>query len=187
MTFTVEDGTGIAAANAYVSVAFYRTFQTDRGRVVNEKASVIEGAIVRATDYIDKRFGRSFRGFRESSTQGLEWPRFGAQDNSGWLLEDVPGDLEKATAEYARIAIDIGVIAPNAPTTTTPQALDGTVGTAGTGEVIKEKLDGVVEVEYNPISRARPASQFGSLPELPEADMWIDELVIGENRLLERG
>lgn len=186
MTFTPEDGTGIATANAYIAVAFYRTFHTDRGRVVNEKASVIEGAIVRATDYIDKRFGRMFRGYRESKLQGLEWPRLQAMDESGWPLEDVPKLLQRATAEYARTAINVGVIAPNPQSSVGPQALDGTVSAAATGEVIKEKMD-VMETEYLPISRSRDMMFAGTLPELPEADLWINELIVGLNRILERG
>jgi len=186
MAFLVEDGTGLTLANSYLSVADYTTHHVDRGRTVSASSSIVQGALIRATDYIDKRFGRSFRGYRELKAQGLEWPRIGAQDNDGWLLEDVPLLLQKATAEYARVAINIGVIAPPAPTVSVPESIAEVAGTQALGEVVREKVD-VIDTQYQPISDGRPTAEFGSLPEIPEADLWMSELIVGLNRLLERG
>ena len=59
MAFTLETGSGLELANAYIDVTFFDDFHTDRGRDISAlNATIVETAIVRATDYIDKRFGR---------------------------------------------------------------------------------------------------------------------------------
>lgn len=58
-------------------------------------------AIVKATDYIEARWGDRFRGVRLTDTQALEVPRAGAYDADGIALTGVPGELKAAAAEYA--------------------------------------------------------------------------------------
>lgn len=158
MAFTVETGSGLAGANAYLSVADFKTHHTDRGRSYSAYADgVIQGAIVKATDYIDKQFSRRFRGWKQSSSQGLAWPRTGAFDNNGWALEGVPAQLTKATAEYALLALSLGTeLAP-------PEEY---------GDVLEatEKV-GPIETSY------KYAELGKETPSYPEADMWIDELI----------
>ena len=106
MAFTVEDGTGLNAANAYLALADFKTHHDDRGSDYSDfDDTAIEQGIVQATDYIDKRFGRRFRGCKSTYAQGLEWPRVDAYTDEDYTLRDVPVPLEKATAEYALIAL----------------------------------------------------------------------------------
>jgi hypothetical protein len=70
----VETGTGIVGANSYASVADADDFHTLRqnaawiGATDDQKIA----ALVRATDYIEARFGA--RANRLSDDQGLQWP-----------------------------------------------------------------------------------------------------------------
>jgi hypothetical protein len=94
MTFTVEDGTGIAGANALIDVAFADAYFALRGNTTwtgtdPEK----EAKIVLATDYIHFVFGPVLRGTKGSEEQGLHYPLTTA--------EEVPEGIKKACAEYA--------------------------------------------------------------------------------------
>lgn len=62
MAFVVEDGTGIASANAYITVQQFKDYHADRGNTLTGGSGDQQKAIVKATDYIDKRFGRRFKG-----------------------------------------------------------------------------------------------------------------------------
>jgi hypothetical protein len=168
MAFTAEDGTGLALANAYVTEAFADAYFVDRGNATWAAASTgdKETAIVRATDYIDKRFGLKFKGVKQSSDQGLEWPRAGAVDQDGYVFDDVPRNLEKATAEYAVRGLS-AVLAPD---------------NTNAGVKITKKKVGPIETEQE---LSTPSSGTlvspASLKEYPEADLWIQELLTDSN------
>ena len=88
MAFTLEDGSGITGSNAYDSVADIDAHHVDRGNTGWSDFTTADKqtAIIRASDYIDKRFGRRFRGVRKLKNQGREWPRTNAFDDDGFLL-----------------------------------------------------------------------------------------------------
>ena len=101
MAFLVEDGTGlVATANAYISVAEFKAYFSDRDpidpTILN---SNIEKAIVKATDFIDLKYGRRFAGSPLEQDQPLLWPRDFDVDNP------LPVALKNATAEYANFAL----------------------------------------------------------------------------------
>lgn len=62
MAFVVEDDTGVKSANAYVSVQEFKDYHADRGNALSGGSGDQQKAIVKATDYIDKRFGARFKG-----------------------------------------------------------------------------------------------------------------------------
>jgi hypothetical protein len=108
MAFTVEDGTGLAAANAYISVAEGDDYFTDRGGNAIWTASptgVKQAGIIKATDYIETRFGHRFLGSLLITTQALSFPRQYLYDRYGNLIEGLPRQLKHACAEYAVRAI----------------------------------------------------------------------------------
>lgn len=211
MAFVVEDGDGLELANAYVAVAFVDTYHEDRGRTdwAGFSTAIKEDSIVRATDYIEWRFGTKFRGTRRGQSQGLEWPRISAFDNDDFLynnpLDAVPRQLQKATAEYALIAARQGELAPNPPLPTGDETLDGTASTAteNTSGIVTAKRERVgpleEETKYADLTSAgssqaggRTAQSFMNsdfyLPEYPRADGWIRELIDNPNsRRLLRG
>ena len=108
MTITVEDGTGLAAADAYISEADADTYFSAIGNTTWSDASSgdKEQAIVKATRYMEKRFGNKWKGIIASSTQALGWPRDYVYDERGTELDDqVPTAIAHACAEYALHAL----------------------------------------------------------------------------------
>ncbi len=100
MTLTVEDGTGLADADAYISLAEALTYCTDYGLADWSAAGVTdpkrETAIRQATEYIDTVYlpvsGRLV------STQALQYPM---DDGSG-----IPVRLKFATARLSVFALN---------------------------------------------------------------------------------
>lgn len=189
MAFTLEDGSGVEGANAYITVTEFKTHHDDRGQDYTgaEDDDAIEVAIVLATDYADKRFGRRFRGWRQDRQQGLEWPRTDAFTDDDYLLTGIPAALKKAISEYALLVIQLGRnLAPAAPP-------DFGVLDPATGEVVNNSSGRVVQrtEKVGPIedstryadgnSSGRPMVGTGNLvqriPDYPQADLWMEELI----------
>lgn len=101
MSLVVEDGTVVADANSYCSVAFADSYFADRGVVewtgTNAKK---EEALIRATDYIESKYSVRFKGNPETDDQSLSWPRLNVNYDG-----IIPIPLRKATAEYALRAL----------------------------------------------------------------------------------
>ena len=204
MPFTPETGVGLAGANAYVTLAEFKAHHDDRGNNAYQTFTDadVQTAIVRATDYIDKRFGKRFRGFRQNKVQGLEWPRINAFDNDEFLYSDVdviPRKLKMATSEYALRALNLKPLIPDPalPYTTRDATGEGTTQSSGAalGEVIAtRKKVGPIEIETKNQALQSSSSNKGSsalvsgqtLPSFPEADYWIEELLDTGNRRLVR-
>ena len=111
MTFIVEDGTGLDDANAYITEAFADSYFADRGVTAWAGSSTLkEQAIVRATDYVDTRYGTSFRGIPLVSTQALAFPRDDLLDAQGNEIEGIPEKFKKAIAEYALRALSAALL-----------------------------------------------------------------------------
>ena len=205
MAFTAETGSGDELANAYILEAFADTHHADHGNTAWAAlmSADKQTSIVRASSYIDKRFGRKFRGVRKIKAQGLEWPRVDAFDNDGFTLfdvDDIPRQLKKACAEYALRAALIQTLAPDPVQSIPSQDLTtgaaARVTTVASGEVIRsKKVIGPIEKEewFEAASKANSTVaakrvQSGiisdvSIPEYPEADMWIEELLISANSI----
>ena len=78
MSLIVEDGTGILAADSYVSALDCSAYATSRGLSFGSDANA-DAALRRATSYIDNTYRLRFPGYRTfRRQQGLEWPRTGA-------------------------------------------------------------------------------------------------------------
>lgn len=109
MTITVEDGTGLAAAESYVSVANANTYWANRADTVWVAAALAEkeAALREATLYLDGVY--NWIGTRVKSTQGLAWPRAYTggldSDNSEVLSTVVPAKVVKACCELALEAL----------------------------------------------------------------------------------
>lgn len=102
-TFVVEDGTGLANANAYISVAFADQYHDDYGAPSEWMVSTLaekEHAIREATRYLDGSHSSRWRGTRGSESQALDHPRFGVVDTDGWSRDDdlIFVEVKNATA-----------------------------------------------------------------------------------------
>lgn len=143
MAFLVEDGTGLAAANSYVSVANAEAYADDRGLTFTSGSTANkQSALVRATAAIDAEYGALFSGWRANDrSQALEWPREDAYDREDNLIanNEIPDELVEATIEGAvRELATPGSLMPD----------------LGRGGEIKRVRAGSVEVEYSDAASA---------------------------------
>jgi hypothetical protein len=104
MALTVEDGTGLANADAYVSLADALAYFTAHGSPAVWTAATDaqrESAIRYATLWIDGRY--QWPGTIRVTTQALAWPRSGVVDGEGRSVayDSLPQRLVDATCEAA--------------------------------------------------------------------------------------
>lgn len=106
MAFEVEDGTGVAGANAGISIAFADAYHAARG---NETWAAFSEAIkqvqiVRATDYVADVFGLALAGVPSNAGQGWVFPRRGVVAGGLTLADNaVPRQVGEVIAELALI------------------------------------------------------------------------------------
>lgn len=112
MPLTVEDGSGITGADAYCARAVVDTYWSNRPHdplaatwAAESDTSRQDGAIREASAFIDAEFGLFYRGSKLSGAQGLLFPRADAEDERGYPITGVPGELIKATCELAGRAL----------------------------------------------------------------------------------
>lgn len=196
------DGDGLANANAYLTLAFTNQYHEDRGHAFWATATDADKqtAIVRATFYVDKRFGRKWRGVRADQDQALDWPRIGAYDNDDFPLDAIPRKLRWAVAEYALRALIYQTLAPDPLRPVPTQDMSDTTNPNQQTEVITGQVKSK-KVQVGPISesttyesatdvlaknvaagtRAAQATIMNDfhIPEYPEADLFIEELIKG--------
>jgi hypothetical protein len=101
MAIIVEDATGLATAESYLSYADYVTYWSDRGITVSETEAEIEVQLRLTTEYIDLRWGDKAPGLTISETQALSYP-------TDYFIVDpvaLPVQLKRATAEYLRYSL----------------------------------------------------------------------------------
>jgi len=134
LTFTVEDGTGIAGANSYCTEDTFDDYAELHAYAVT--VGDTEAALVRATTSLDAQYRRLYPGTKTNGRdQGLEWPRTGAIDMGGVALPDdeIPQEIIDATCELALREL-------SSPGSTQPDLDRG-------GEIHRLKA-GSVEIEY---------------------------------------
>lgn len=196
MAFTLEDGSGLSDSNAYIDEAFFTTFHADRAVDATFTSAEIQAHIIRASDYVDKRFGRRFRGERIKSQQSMEWPRVNAITDDGYHFSGVPEQLKRAIAEYTLISLNLDRnLAPMpAPDFPIQDPETGEVTNVSEGRITAktEKVGPIEEsTEYSDGSQrimTGTGNMSQQIPAYPQADLWIEELIDGyNNRRLVRG
>lgn len=148
MALIVEDGTGKADAESYVSIAEVNDYATKRGLgfvIAGDAAAAAEAAARRATAWLDGFYAMKFPGKPTSVAQALEWPRTCVQWRGQELGNDViPAPVKKACCEAAiRELASPGALSPDV---------------VGTARVLREKV-GDLEVQYadvGGVEAARP-------------------------------
>ena len=167
MALTVEDGTGLVGADAYISVANADTYFQASANATWAAATIPakEIAIIKATRYIEKRFGAKWKGLIASSEQALSWPRRYVYDERGTeLVDQVPVQIARACAEYAVQAL----INPLIPETVYPIA-DGAPVPFGRINRKVEKVGPIYEETYYSTGGAH-VSKVGSGSSLVDGD-----------------
>lgn len=132
MALEVEDGTGKANAESYISVADASARHTAFGNTAwTGTDAVKEAALRRATGYIEQAFRSRWQGCRVVSTQALSWPR------SGVCVDDYPVDSDVVPTDVANACADLAL-----------RALTADLNADQTRAVIREKV-GPLETEYS--------------------------------------
>lgn len=114
MPLVMEDGTGLDTANAYADQTYATAYATLRGLTawLALAGSAQDIALVKATDYIELRFGARIPGFPLVLTQALTFPKVALYDRYGNLVTGVPDKVKRATVEYA-IRASVADLAPD--------------------------------------------------------------------------
>lgn len=105
-TFTVEDGTVVAGANSYVTVAYADDyFEIDpnfKDTWASLPISEQEYYLAWSTRILDQKV--RWNGQRTSDTSALRWPRTGVSDADGVTIgtNTMPRQLKEATCEFAK-------------------------------------------------------------------------------------
>lgn len=95
MAIVVEDGTGVAGANSYVTAAEFDAWLAERG--INENLHTIEEHVHKAMDYLE---AQNFIGVKANKDQSLQWPRHSAWiDNYPIDATEIPKQLKLAQFE----------------------------------------------------------------------------------------
>lgn len=145
MALIVEDGSGLADAEAYVSVADATTYHTNMGNSAAWAAvgvtAVQEAMLRRATNYMRNRYYGMWEGSAVASTQRLDWPRSGVPTRDGGSAiasNIVPEDVKAACAELALKAFSADLMPDSS-------------------QAVKREKVGPLEVEYDEFSPSSPA------------------------------
>jgi hypothetical protein len=124
MTVIVEDGTQVANANSYDSVANIEAYALARGVTLTGTEVLIH----KAMDWIEIQ---PFQGYKKTSTQALQWPRNGVLiDNYAFATDEIPTELKNALA-----ALCMEIFAGNNPN-------------AAIARATKKTKVGPIEIEY---------------------------------------
>lgn len=157
MALVVEDGTGVANANTYASVAEAKAFAGLRGATLPSADTDIEILLIKAMDFLEAQSSR-FQGSRTHTTQLLSFPRTGVTiDNLSVDANAIPSELK-----YAQIQLAI-----EANTTD----LQPTRQSGASGPVTRKKVD-TIEIEYSS-EKAR-----GFTPAFAKADAHLSKLFV---------
>jgi len=144
MTLIVEDGTAKTDSEAYASVADFKTYCDNRGYTYSSDDTLLEQYARLATGYLTQKYTLRWKGYRVSSLQALDWPRAWAErpgllGSYGpypvyYVPTAVPQEVQYAMFELMR-RVATGDLTPDLERLT-----------------LRERVEGAVEIEYNPNS-----------------------------------
>lgn len=154
MAFTLQNDNGsVDEANAYIAVATFRGYYTDRG--VDTAAygdAAVEVAIVKATDYLDTRY--NFVGVQRRPEQRTQWPRW-----------EAPKGLPRALKDAACLLAMKTLSAPTAPLLPTPSP-----NTTGQRVIEESKVVGPIE---KTVKYSDNVSSNVQAPSYPDVDLLL--------------
>ena len=97
MALIVEDGSGVANANSYVSYAEYEAWALARAITVHGNQATTEEHILRTMDYIESQ---NFIGRKANKSQSLQWPRTEVYvDSYSINANEIPKELKDSVYE----------------------------------------------------------------------------------------
>lgn len=122
----VEDGSGIANANSYVTVDEVRQYAAQRGVSLPSDDDAVASMIIKATDYLES-FACKYQGRKTDCEQSLQWPRTGVvMCCDDYPSNAIPKQLKSAQASAVLIQNEGLVLQPNV--TAADYVIEETVG-----------------------------------------------------------
>lgn len=165
MSLVVEDGTVVAGANSFVSLANFKTYCDNRGRDYSsyDDDSAMIPALITMADYLNSL---NWKGFKTDRANPMSWPRYGDTlsgwnemvqpasqylgviDGDGYMIgtSEIPAEVIDAQCEGAWLIVSAGAEME-------PALERG-------GQIRREKYD-VVEWEY--FSGASTSTEYKSV------------------------
>lgn len=141
MALIVEDGTIVANANSFATVAECRAFADARGLDLPTADEDVEKLLVKATDFLFS-LEADFQGTRGDVSQELPFPR----DDVFLFGADVSGAIPKILKQaQCRLAFD---------------ASQADLLATGSGRVVKKEGVGPLQVEYGDDGASNPQVQL---------------------------
>lgn len=131
MALIVEDGTIVANANSYNTVAEIRAYADARGMTLPTDDLDVEKLAIQAMDYLES-FRNRYQGYRtDPVNQELQFPRVGVIIDNDYEVssDEIPSLLKKAHSQATAESYEADLMPNDSPA------------------VKKEKVD-VLEVEY---------------------------------------
>ena len=164
MALIIEDGTIVANANSFITLAEARTFATARGVTLTGVDADLEVFVIKAMDYLIE-FEPKLKGIRVGNAQTLMYPREGVRYYRE-ILDDsaIPVELKNAQAQ-AVMEIASGIDpTPNGPNNTIKRNKVGPIeqeffaGGASSKTTLKK-----VEVILRPLLKTNIGGAFGTV------------------------
>lgn len=166
MTIVVEDGTGLANAQSYVSIAEADAYLTARGKfdAWDEFDADEKGAfLVRGADYLTQTYRMGWSGYRRTTDQALDWPRY-----------DVPKQDAPNGAYYAYYNSDV------VPAEVKSAQIEAAFRLATVGDLLPDVSAPVIERTIGPIT-TRYAVGAKQTPTFPVIDRLLAPLLKGSS------
>lgn len=133
MALIIEDGSQVANANSYSTLAELRAFALARGVTLSAVDATLEASCLVAMDYLES-FSNKFKGSKVSGTQSLQFPRLDLTVDGFSILSTVIHPALKKALGQLVVEIHNGI-------DLTPTG-DGKI-------LVREKVD-VIENEWKP-------------------------------------
>lgn len=153
MTLIVENGTGMADAESYISVADADTYHSKLGNATWAvlTTTVKEQLLRKATNYMIEAYRTAWAGYRKNDTQALDFPRINVPrlDTGVYNYYDedsVPKEVKDACCEFAFKA-------------------NSSVLSADIDRLTKREKVGVLEVEYDN-NKGSPVKRYVAMDNL---------------------
>lgn len=158
MAIVVEDGTGVAGANSYISLADANAHLAERAISV----TLTDAQLLVAMDVLE---AMNYDGYKVDPAQALQWPRYATYNRDGHINDSIsiPAELPKALISIAvQIAGGLDTSAPVTPA------------------IKREKVD-VLEIEYA-VSNGQTDGGFSLAKSVPAAFNCIRHLLVSFGR-----
>ncbi|POA52126.1 MULTISPECIES: DnaT-like ssDNA-binding protein [unclassified Pseudomonas] len=157
MTLIIEDGTGKPDAESYASAEDLAMYAVKFGVTIPAEVPAQEALLRRAALAMD---GMTWKGRKTSSEQALVWPR-----REVLLDQEIkPSNYLPARIQYGQMALAAEIHQDDIDPVDQRQ-----------GAVIRERVEGAVDVEYAPISNSN-GRLLPAAPDRPSRTQFADYL-----------